>query len=337
MAKKKTLLQRVKELFTGGGQETKKPAAKTTSTTVKMVKKEATAKAASGLASGKSTPMAVLKEKAQAKQTGTTRAQTAAKISPTLKQAVDAAAQKQRAERLQKAQAALKNATDRRSRAAASQQLRDAKYPLSPSDRKLDTVKRQEIQRQKARWDKGEELKKQGKTQQGEALQRRAHVSAEITRAGAGYSGGESGGDAILPEIGPGFQQLMTEEGKQNLRTQKRYYQIGQEMGDQPLMDAAHAAANAIRENPANYDPNAINAQLAKEKASQRYDAEGRRIYTPTKLEARAQASFFPAVGNQLAGSFLALKETAEDLVKVKGAKDRQRALEYLNLTETDP
>ena len=283
------------------------------------------------------TPMATLRDSIQAKQTGTTRAQTAGKISPALKQAVDAAAQKQRAERLQKAQNALKNATDRRSRAAATQMLRDAKYPLSPSDRKLATVDRQEIQWQKARWDRGEELKRQGKTQQGEALQRSAHLSAEITRAGAGYSGGKSGDDTLFPEIGPGFQQLMTEEGKRSLRTQKRYYQLGQEMGNQPLMDAAHAAANAIRENPANYDPNAVSAQLAKEKAPQRYDAEGRRIYTPTKLEARAQASFFPAVGNQLAGSFLALKETAEDLVKVKGAKDRQDALEYLLLTEPDP
>lgn len=317
-------------------------------------KKETVQKAASALSQGaknlrsagptaqnapakKTTKNHLLQGAIQQQRKGYTAKEVGQKLPSSVKNVIDRTYTAQRNANIKRAEEAMKRATDRRSKIAASHQLRQAKHTLSLADKQLSQDDQNKILRAREQWEQGEALKRRGDTQRGNALQEAAHYVAETARAGGGYSGGSSGQDYLLPDIGEAYHQLMTEEGKKSLRTQKRYYQLGQALGSRELMEAAHAAANAIRENPANYDRAAINAQLANIQTPKRYDAHGRSIYSPNMLETRAQASFFPAVGNQLAGSFLALKETAEDLVKVKGAKDRQRALEYLNRTETDP
>lgn len=93
------------------------------------------------------------------------------------------------------------------------------------------------------------------------------------------------------------------------LRMQKRIYDLSAERGDQQGMQMAQETADAIRLSQSSWDLQKIR-DSKDQKRENRTDAHGRsNIYTPTQLEAEAQAAFFPAVGNQIKGSFLSLLE----------------------------
>lgn len=207
----------------------------------------------------------------------------------------------------------LARTTDRRARAAYQQKKRDALYPVAGGDRKLSTVDKQEVQHQKALWDKGEQLKKRGRTTEGQALQDRAHFDAELARARRGYSGGESGADDILPKLDAGEEKFMTDKAKEQIRAQKRYYDIGTELGIPEVQQTAQETADAIRFDGASWDRDRIRDYKALRPAKQETDAHGRPIhqYNLSRGEGEAAQAFFPAVGNQMKGSWLSLLETA--------------------------
>ena len=291
-------------------------------------KKETVQKAASALSQGaknlrsagptaqnapakKTTKNHLLQGAIQQQRKGYTAKEVGQKLPSSVKNVIDRTYTAQRNANIKRAEEAMKRATDRRSKIAASHQLRQAKHTLSLADKQLSQDDQNKILRAREQWEQGESLKRRGDTQRGNALQEAAHYAAETARAGGGYSGGESGQDYLLPEIGEGYQQLMTEEGKRTLRTAKLYYRLGQQGGSRELMDAAHELANAARGNTANYSRAALERQWANIPTAQRYDGNDRPVYTPSLLEARAQESFLPAVADQTAGSLLSLLETA--------------------------
>ena len=207
----------------------------------------------------------------------------------------------------------LAKTTDRRARAAYNQEKRDLLYPVAGGDRKLSTVDKQEIQHQKALWDKGEQLKKRGRTSEGQAMQDQAHLDAEVARARRGYSGGESGADDILPKLDANEERLMTDQAKEQLRAQKRYYDIGTSLGLSEVQQGAQETADAIRLNGASWDRDRIRDYKSIRPTQEEVDAHGRPIhqYNLTRGEGEGAQAWAPYIGNQMKGAWLSLLETA--------------------------
>lgn len=205
----------------------------------------------------------------------------------------------------------LNRTTDRRARAAYRQELRDLQYPLSASDQRLGYLSRDIIQDAKEQYDEGSQLIREGFEEEGRQLQEQAHLMAEYQRALAGYSGGGSGADRILPELTAQENQIMTAEGKQALRAAKRLYELGEETGNEELKETGRILGQNVRLTQNSYDLDKIRELRSKEPTVKRTDAHGRPIYTPTELEAEGQRNFFPAIWNQITGSLLSLGEAA--------------------------
>lgn len=163
----------------------------------------------------------------------------------------------------------------------------------------------------KAEYDEGTQLIREGFEEEGRQLQEQAHLMAEYQRAFAGYSGGGSGADRILPELTAQENQIMTAEGKQALRAAKRLYELGEETGNEELKETGRILGQNVRLTQNSYDLDKIRELRSKEPTVKRTDAHGRPIYTPTELEAEGQRNFFPAIWNQITGSLLSLGEAA--------------------------
>lgn len=217
----------------------------------------------------------------------------------------------ERQTRISELQEKLNRTTDRRARAAYRQELRDLQYPLSASDRRLGYLSRDIIQDAKEQYDEGSQLIREGFEEEGRQLQEQAHLMAEYQRALAGYSGGGSGADRILPELTAQENQIMTAEGKQALRAAKRLYELGEETGNEELKETGRILGQNVRLTQNSYDLDKIRELRSKEPTVKRTDAHGRPIYTPTELEAEGQRNFFPAIWNQITGSLLSLGEAA--------------------------
>ena len=217
----------------------------------------------------------------------------------------------ERQTRISELQEKLNRTTDRRARAAYRQELRDLQYPLSASDQRLGYLSRDIIQDAKEQYDEGSQLIREGFEEEGRQLQEQAHLMAEYQRALAGYSGGGSGADRILPELTAQENQIMTAEGKQALRAAKRLYELGEETGNEELKETGRILGQNVRLTQNSYDLDKIRELRSKEPTVKRTDAHGRPIYTPTELEAEGQRNFFPAIWNQITGSLLSLGEAA--------------------------
>lgn len=223
----------------------------------------------------------------------------------------EAREREERQTRISELQEKLNRTTDRRARAAYRQELRDLQYPLSASDQRLGYLSRDIIQDAKEQYDEGTQLIREGFEEEGRQLQEQAHLMAEYQRALAGYSGGGSGADRILPELTAQENQIMTAEGKQALRAAKRLYELGEETGNEELKETGRILGQNVRLTQNSYDLGKIRELRSKEPTVQRTDAHGRPIYTPTELEAEGQRNFFPAIWNQITGSLLSLGEAA--------------------------
>ena len=223
----------------------------------------------------------------------------------------EAREREERQTRISELQEKLNRTTDRRARAAYRQELRDLQYPLSASDQRLGYLSRDIIQDAKEQYDEGTQLIREGFEEEGRQLQEQAHLMAEYQRALAGYSGGGSGADRILPELTAQENQIMTAEGKQALRAAKRLYELGEETGNEELKETGRILGQNVRLTQNSYDLDKIGELRSKEPTVKRTDAHGRPIYTPTELEAEGQRNFFPAIWNQITGSLLSLGEAA--------------------------
>lgn len=223
----------------------------------------------------------------------------------------EAREREERQTRISEIQEKLNRTTDRRARAAYRQELRDLQYPLSASDQRLGYLSRDIIQDAKEQYDEGSQLIREGFEEEGRQLQEQAHLMAEYQRALAGYSGGGSGADRILPELTAQENQIMTAEGKQALRAAKRLYELGEETGNEELKETGRILGQNVRLTQNSYDLDKIRELRSKEPTVKRTDAHGRPIYTPTELEAEGQRNFFPAIWNQITGSLLSLGEAA--------------------------
>lgn len=223
----------------------------------------------------------------------------------------EAREREERQTRISGLQEKLNRTTDRRARAAYRQELRDLQYPLSASDQRLGYLSRDIIQDAKEQYDEGTQLIREGFEEEGRQLQEQAHLMAEYQRALAGYSGGGSGADRILPELTAQENQIMTAEGKQALRAAKRLYELGEETGNEELKETGRILGQNVRLTQNSYDLDKIRELRSKEPTVKRTDAHGRPIYTPTELEAEGQRNFFPAIWNQITGSLLSLGEAA--------------------------
>lgn len=223
----------------------------------------------------------------------------------------EAREREERQTRISELQEKLNRTTDRRARAAYRQELRDLQYPLSASDQRLGYLSRDIIQDAKEQYDEGTQLIREGFEEEGRQLQEQAHLMAEYQRALGGYSGGGSGADRILPELTAQENQIMTAEGKQALRAAKRLYELGEETGNEELKETGRILGQNVRLTQNSYDLDKIRELRSKEPTVKRTDAHGRPIYTPTELEAEGQRNFFPAIWNQITGSFLSLGEAA--------------------------
>lgn len=223
----------------------------------------------------------------------------------------EAREREERQTRISELQEKLNRTTDRRARAAYRQELRDLQYPLSASDQRLGYFSRDIIQDAKEQYDEGTQLIREGFEEEGRQLQEQAHLMAEYQRALGGYSGGGSGADRILPELTAQENQIMTAEGKQALRAAKRLYELGEETGNEELKETGRILGQNVRLTQNSYDLDKIRELRSKEPTVKRTDAHGRPIYTPTELEAEGQRNFFPAIWNQITGSFLSLGEAA--------------------------
>lgn len=223
----------------------------------------------------------------------------------------EAREREERQTRISELQEKLNRTTDRRARAAYRQEIRDLQYPLSASDQRLGYLSRDIIQDAKEQYDEGSQLIREGFEEEGRQLQEQAHLMAEYQRALAGYSGGGSGADRILPELTAQENQIMTAEGKQALRAAKRLYELGEETGNEELKETGRILGQNVRLTQNSYDLDKIRELRSKEPTVKRTDAHGRPIYTPTELEAEGQRNFFPSIWNQITGSLLSLGEAA--------------------------
>lgn len=229
----------------------------------------------------------------------------------TIETALSKSVKEHRQKRIEAAQTAQKNATDQTSKDAADQQMLDALYPVSEADRTLPAAERREIQNAKKLWSEGEEYKRLGYINEGRKAQASAHRLAEAYRAQHGYSGGGDGSYEILPELDDHENFTMTDQAKKSLRAQKLLWDMAKRAGDKETMAQARENARNIRTSGQSYDINRIRESKSKEPKTKRTDVNGKPIYTPTQWEAEGQANFFPAVGKGIAGSLLALGETA--------------------------
>lgn len=205
----------------------------------------------------------------------------------------------------------LSKTTDRRARAAYRSEIKELQYPLSRADQRQGYLTRDKIRDAKAEYDEGTRLIQEGFEEEGKARQEAAHNKAEYYRAMAGYSGGASGADRILPELTPMENRIFTQEGKTALRAAKSLYELAERTGNQELMEDARQMGYNVRLTEEYKDPDAVYAERSKEPTTKRVDSHGRPIYTPTEIEAEGMASFFPAVGYQIKGSIEALLEAA--------------------------
>ena len=219
--------------------------------------------------------------------------------------------QEKRETRIQELQDKISRTTDRRARISYQQELEDLTNPLSSSDQRLSTTSRMAIRDAKAQYDQGTELIRQGLEEEGRELQEQAHVTAEYYRALAGYSGGGSGEHRILPDLSLEDNQNLNTQGKRALRSAKLLYSIGEQTGNQALMDQAASMGKIVRQNRDLLSNEGLREAKSKEPTVKRTDAHGRPIYTPTELEAEGQRNFFPAIWNQITGSLLSLGEAA--------------------------
>ena len=205
----------------------------------------------------------------------------------------------------------LSKTTDRRARAAYRSEIKELQYPLSRADQRQSYLTRDAIRDAKAEYDEGTRMIREGFEEEGKKVQEAAHNKAEYYRALAGYSGGASGADRILPELTPMENRIFTKEGKAALRAAKSMYELGKRTGDEALMEQARQQGHLVRLTEEYKDPDAVYAERSREPTTKRVDAYGRPIYTPTEIEAEGMASFFPAVGYQIKGSIEALLEAA--------------------------
>lgn len=219
--------------------------------------------------------------------------------------------QEKRETRIQELQDKISRTTDRRARISYQQELEDLTNPLSSSDQRLSTTSRMAIRDAKAQYDQGTELIRQGLEEEGRELQEQAHLTAEYYRALAGYSGGGSGEHRILPDLSLEDNQNLNTQGKRALRSAKLLYSIGEQTGNQALMDQAASMGKIVRQNRDLLSNEGLREAKSKEPTVKRTDAHGRPIYTPTELEAEGQRNFFPAIWNQITGSLLSLGEAA--------------------------
>lgn len=219
---------------------------------------------------GTERPLAQAQQKAQERSVGTTQRAQGDRLPETVRRGIETSAAEQRARKTELAQRKLDGATDRRARAAYRQELEDVRRPLSPADRALPTMARQEIQAAKRLWERGEALRRQGRSAAGSALQEQAHRMAERQRNDRGYSGGASGADQLLPEL-TGKDRYLTEEGQRQLRAWKLRYEQAARDGDRAGMESARDAAQALREEPGAWDTARLREGAARDE--ERYTA----------------------------------------------------------------
>lgn len=252
-----------------------------------------------------------VKRAAKMKNTGYTMKQLTDKLTPEMRSGITNSVKERRKKQAESAKEKLSSAKDRRSRAAYRQELRDALYPLTRQERNMSWNDRDNLQDMKSLWSVQQELKERGYTYNVKEIQDSAHRAAEWIRARYGFSGGESGADNILPELSWEDENLTTPEGKRYLRSMKRIYEMAKEDGDQDLMDKAHKGAGEIRNLDGFWDPEKMRAYRDRKPDYQFYDAHGRPRYTPSEWDAETQKNFLPAIGNSVAGSLRAFRETA--------------------------
>lgn len=203
---------------------------------------------------GSGSPMGHLRQTAEAKNKGVTQRQATQQAKATLPQTVTKGLEKAHQQQVRQLQEKLDKTTDRRARAAYRQELLEAKYPMSQADRKLPRSQQREIWEAKSLWDRGEQLKKRGQSKAGQILQDYAHQAAEFQRYSQGYSGGDGGGDVMLPEL-TGRDRYLSDEGQKQLRSYKLLYDYAKGTGDQTGMEAARTEAQKLRDTPGAWDP----------------------------------------------------------------------------------
>lgn len=228
-----------------------------------------------------------------------------------ISQRKEAREREERQSRIDELNDKLSKTTDRRARAAYRSEIKELQYPLSRADQRQSYLTRDAIRDAKAEYDEGTRMIREGFEEEGKKVQEAAHNKAEYYRALAGYSGGASGADRILPELTTMENRIFTKEGKAALRAAKSMYELGKRTGDEALMEQARQQGHLVRLTEEYKDPDAVYAERSREPTTKRVDAYGRPIYTPTEIEAEGMASFFPAVGYQIKGSIEALLEAA--------------------------
>lgn len=189
---------------------------------------------------------------------------------------------------IQEAEKALSSAKTDAEKKEAEQALFDAKNPLSLFDRTLSEENQDIIRQAKQDWITAENSRGKVDDTLIDKVQEEAHRLAEYARAEKGFSGGKSGNQYLLPDLSDDEAEFMTDDAKQQLRMQKRIYDLSKESGDQQGMQMASEAADAIRLSSSSWDIKKLRESKDKEPTVKRTDAYGREIYTPTQLEAEA-------------------------------------------------
>lgn len=185
------------------------------------------------------------------------------------------------------------------------------KHGLSHADYSLSEENQNAIRRAKDSWQVGQALIQAGEKTRGEQIQKQAHQQAELARAEKGYSGGGDGSGYLPAKLSEEEQRFMAPEAKRTLRMLKRVYDLAKERGDKESMEQARQQGQDLRMSAGAYDVGKIRRWKDQAPTERRTDAHGRPIYTPSQLEAEAQAAFFPAIGNQIKGSLQTFGETA--------------------------
>lgn len=189
---------------------------------------------------------------------------------------------------IQEAEKAISSAKTDAEKKEAQQALFDAKNPLSLFDRTLSEENQDIIRQAKQDWITAENSRGKVDDTLIDKAQEEAHRLAEYARAEKGFSGGKSGNQYLLPDLSDDEAEFMTDDAKQQLRMQKRIYDLSKESGDQQGMQMASEAADAIRLSSSSWDIQKLRESKDKEPTVKKTDAYGREIYTPTQLEAEA-------------------------------------------------
>lgn len=189
---------------------------------------------------------------------------------------------------IQKAEKALSSAKTDAERKQAEQDLFDAKNPLSIFDRSLSSENQDIIRQAKQDWLAAE--KSRGKVDDTliDKVQEEAHRLAEYARSEKGFSGGESGNQYLLPDLSDDEAKFMTDEAKQQLRMQKRIYDLSKQRGDAEGMQMASDAADAIRLSQSSWDLQKIRNDKKNTKVDRGVDAHGRKLPETNLLDAEA-------------------------------------------------